>query len=43
VQCDGRPPVVAEVTPAAVADLQLREGEQVWASTKATEVTVVLL
>ena len=43
VQCDGEPPVVAEVTPGAVRDLELREGQQVWASTKATEVTVVLL
>ena len=43
VQCDGQPPVVAEVTAEAVADLRLADGEQVWASTKATEVTVVLL
>ena len=43
VQCDGRPPVVAEVTADAVADLGLREDEQVWASVKATEVTLVLL
>ena len=43
VQCEGQPPVVAEVTPEAVADLRLTDGEQVWASTKATEVTVVLL
>jgi molybdopterin-binding protein len=43
VQCDGQPAVVAEVTPEAVADLRLADGEQVWASTKATEVTVVLL
>jgi molybdate transport system ATP-binding protein/molybdate transport system permease protein len=43
VQCDGRPPVVAEVTTEAVADLRLREDDQVWASVKATEVTVVLL
>src|SRR3954451_4617739 len=43
VQCDGRPPVVAEVTTEAVADLRLSEDDQVWASVKATEVTVVLL
>ena len=43
VQCDGQPAVVAEVTPEAVAELQLSDGEQVWASVKATEVTVVLL
>lgn len=43
VQCDGHPGVVAEVTAAAVAELRLAEGEQVWASAKATEVTVVLL
>src|SRR3954452_2545369 len=43
VQCDGEPPVVAEVTTEAVADLRLREDDQVWASVKATEVTVVLL
>jgi molybdopterin-binding protein len=43
VQCDGTPPVVAEVTADAVTDLGLREDEQVWASVKATEVTVVLL
>ena len=43
VLCDGRPPVVAEVTTEAVADLRLGEDDQVWASVKATEVTVVLL
>jgi molybdate transport system permease protein len=43
VRCDGQPAVVAEVTPQSVADLRLRDGEQVWASAKATEVTVVLL
>jgi molybdate transport system ATP-binding protein len=31
--------LVAEITPAAVADLALREGDPVWASVKATEVT----
>jgi molybdate transport system permease protein len=43
VDADGRPPVVAEVTPAAIADLGVHEGDQLWASVKATEVTVVLL
>ena len=43
VQCEGQPAVVAEITTEAVADLRLREDEQVWASVKATEVTVVLL
>jgi molybdate transport system ATP-binding protein len=40
VGMDGEVPLVAEVTPAAVADLGLAEGEVVWASLKATEVTV---
>jgi molybdate transport system permease protein len=43
VDADGHPPVVAEVTTAAVAELGLHEGEQVWASVKATEVTAVVL
>jgi molybdate transport system permease protein len=42
VDADGVPPVVAEVTPAAVRELRLREGANVWASVKATEVTVVV-
>lgn len=40
VALDGRPPLVAEVTPAAVADLALDEGGQVWVTVKATEVRV---
>ena len=40
VGMDGEVPLVAEVTPAAVAELALAEGEVVWASLKATEVTV---
>jgi molybdate transport system ATP-binding protein len=40
VGMDGEVPLVAEVTPAAVAELALAEGEMVWASVKATEVTV---
>ncbi|MFG3494990.1 ABC transporter permease [Streptomyces sp. NPDC047928] len=35
--------VVAEVTPAAAAELGLAEGAEVWASVKATEITVVPL
>ncbi len=34
----GAPALVAEVTPAAVADLRLEVGTQVWASVKATEI-----
>jgi molybdopterin-binding protein len=41
IQCDGTPPVVAEVTAESVADLGLAEGVEAWASAKATEVTVV--
>ena len=40
VQVAGRVPIVAEVTAAAVADLDLRPGADVWVSVKATEVTV---
>jgi molybdate transport system ATP-binding protein len=36
----GLVPVTAEVTPAAVADLDLTVGTPVWASIKATEITV---
>ena len=40
VRVDGRPQpsLVAEVTPAAVAELGLAEGSEVWVSVKATEV-----
>jgi molybdate transport system ATP-binding protein len=40
VRVDGRPQpsLVAEVTPAAVAELQLAEGSDVWVSVKATEI-----
>lgn len=31
--------LVAEITPAALAELELREGDRIWASAKATEVT----
>ena len=35
-----RVPLVAEVTPAAVRDLGLDEGAEVWAAVKATEIVV---
>ena len=37
------PPVTAEVTVAAAADLRLPEGGRVWAAVKATEITLVAL
>jgi molybdate transport system ATP-binding protein len=40
VRVGGPLPIVAEVTPAAVADLRLADGGPIWASVKATEVTV---
>lgn len=40
VQLAGDVPLVAEVTPAAVADLRLVRGAPVWAAVKATEITV---
>jgi molybdate transport system ATP-binding protein len=40
VRVAGRPALVAEVTPAAVAELGLAEGPEVWVSVKATEVRV---
>ncbi|MFC3687151.1 ABC transporter ATP-binding protein [Aquipuribacter hungaricus] len=40
VRLDGAPPVLVDVTAAAVAELGLRPGAPVWASLKATEVTV---
>jgi molybdate transport system ATP-binding protein len=40
VRVDGQPSLVAEVTPAAIAELQLAEGSDVWVSVKATEVRV---
>ncbi len=39
VQLDGSIPLVAEVTPAAVADLGLAPGAPVWASVKAVDLT----
>lgn len=38
VRVNGAIPIVAEVTPAAVVDLHLDQGGQVWVSVKATEV-----
>ena len=40
VRMEDGPTLVAEVTPAAVADLRLLDGGRVWASVKATEVSV---
>jgi molybdate transport system ATP-binding protein len=40
VHIDGAFPIVAEVTPAAVEMLELREGTDVWAAVKATEIDV---
>jgi len=40
VQVGGLLPIVAEVTHGAVADLGLAEGDRVWVSVKATEITV---
>jgi molybdate transport system ATP-binding protein len=40
VRVEGDPPLVAEVTPAAVRELGLAEGAQVWVTVKATEVRV---
>ena len=40
VRVTGVVPIVAEVTPAAAAELRLADGGPLWASVKATEVTV---
>lgn len=40
VGVEGEMPIIAEVTPAAVRDLDLAEGGEVWASVKATEITI---
>jgi molybdate transport system ATP-binding protein len=37
---EGAPPVLADVTPAAVADLELRPGREVWLAVKATDLEV---
>jgi molybdate transport system ATP-binding protein len=40
VGIEGEMPIIAEVTPAAVRELDLVEGGEVWVSVKATEITV---
>jgi molybdate transport system ATP-binding protein len=40
VQVAGTVPIVAEVTPAAAGELHLADGGPVWASIKATEITI---
>jgi molybdate transport system ATP-binding protein len=40
VRVAGAVPIIAEVTPAAATELQLADGGPVWATVKATEVTV---
>ena len=40
VRIDGDVPIVAEVTPAALKELNLVEGGEVWLSFKATDVGV---
>ena len=40
VRVEGEMPIIAEVTRAAVSDLDLAEGGEVWVSVKATEITV---
>jgi molybdate transport system ATP-binding protein len=37
VRLDGEPPVLADITPVVVAELELRPGTPLWASVKATE------
>jgi molybdopterin-binding protein len=40
VRVGAAPPIVAEVTPAAAAELGLIDGGPVWVSLKATEISV---
>jgi molybdate transport system ATP-binding protein len=40
VRIEGRIPLVAEVTPAALAELKLGDGGEVWLSFKATDVGI---
>jgi molybdate transport system ATP-binding protein len=40
VGIEGQLPIVAEITPAALTDLDLVEGGEVWVSVKATEISV---
>jgi molybdate transport system ATP-binding protein len=37
---DGQPSVMADVTPAAVAELSLHPGNQIWLTVKATDLEV---
>lgn len=39
VHLDGTPPVLADITPATIAELHLSPGHEVWATVKATETT----
>ena len=39
VAVDGTPDAIVDITPAALAELELRTGQQVWLTAKATEVT----
>ena len=40
VQIDAEPPVVAEVTAAAVRDIGMVDGAEIWVAVKATEIDV---
>jgi molybdate transport system ATP-binding protein len=40
VQVEAAVPLLADITPAALASLNLRPGSPIWASVKATEVTI---
>lgn len=40
VGLEGPPPLVAAVTPAAVADLGITPGQRIWASLKATDISI---
>ena len=40
VRVAGAMPLVAEITPAALRELELTEGTPVWTAVKATEITV---
>jgi molybdate transport system ATP-binding protein len=40
VRIEGEVPLVAEVTPAAISDLKVEEGGEVWVSFKSTDVGV---
>jgi molybdate transport system ATP-binding protein len=42
LRIEGKPPLVAEVTPGSVDRLALREGDRVWAAFKAVEVRLLL-